>query len=127
MKTEVFGALLEIDDSKLEDQKAEIKRQLSEYFKGERKAFKTGIYFPDSFTGEVMREISDVGYGETITYGEIAKRLDSSPIAVGQACGKNPVPIIVPCHRVTGKNSLGGYIIGGEVKKKLLELENKQA
>lgn len=123
MKVEVFGTELGIEESRLDRTEERIRRQLSEYLKGERKCFDTDVSFPDSFTGEVMQEISRIGYGETRTYGEIAEKLDSSPIAVGQACGKNPVPVIVPCHRVVGKNSIGGYLAGREVKRELLELE----
>jgi methylated-DNA-[protein]-cysteine S-methyltransferase len=125
MRIKVFGSELEIDESKLEASEAEIREQISQYLKGERKCFDTGVAFSDSFTGDVMRQIADIGYGETKTYGEIADILDSSPVAVGQACGRNPVPIIVPCHRVVGKNSTGGYIAGKKVKQKLLDLEQK--
>ena len=54
---------------------------------------------------------------------KILRISQSQIIAVGQACGRNPVPIIVPCHRVVGKNSLGGYSGGLDLKRKLLELE----
>jgi methylated-DNA-[protein]-cysteine S-methyltransferase len=125
MRIKVFGSELEIDESKLEASEAEIREQISQYLKGERKCFDTGVAFSDSFTGDVMRQIADIGYGETKTYGEIADILDSSPVAVGQACGRNPVPIVVPCHRAVGKNSIGGYIAGKKVKQKLLNLEQK--
>jgi methylated-DNA-[protein]-cysteine S-methyltransferase len=70
-----------------------------------------------------MREMYDIPYGETRSYGEIAENIGSAAVAVGQACGKNPIPLIIPCHRVVGKNSIGGYAYGEEVKQKLLELE----
>lgn len=123
MKFRKFDTEFEIDEGLMQDKENQIYRQLEEYFSDDRKAFDLNISFPDSFTGEVMSEISRIPYGETRSYGEIADRLDSSAIAVGQACGRNPVPLIVPCHRVTGKDSLGGYSGGLELKKKLLELE----
>jgi methylated-DNA-[protein]-cysteine S-methyltransferase len=73
-----------------------------------------------------MDEMSAIPYGETRTYGEIATALDSAPVAVGQACGSNPVPIVVPCHRVVGSDGgLHGYSAPGGValKRRLLEHE----
>ena len=67
-----------------------------------------------------------IPYGETRTYGEIAAELDSAPIAVGGACGRNPVPVVVPCHRVVGSDGgLRGYSAadGIATKRRLLELE----
>ncbi len=67
-----------------------------------------------------------IPYGETISYGELAKRIGNpnASRAVGMANGKNPIPIIVPCHRVIGKDgSLTGFGGGVDIKKKLLELE----
>ena len=52
--------------------------------------------------------------GEVRSYGELAKQLGSAPRAVGQACGRNPIPIVIPCHRVVGKNGLGGFMQHGE-------------
>ena len=67
--------------------------------------------------------------GETRTYGDIAKSLDSGARPVGTACGKNPIPIIIPCHRVVAASDLGGYSgLGGlETKKFLLRLEGFSA
>ena len=123
MKVKAFHEETEIDDSLISEPEHEIKEQVKEFLNGEWKAFDLSISFPNSFTGDVMREISKIPFGETRSYGEIADRLDSSAIAVGQACGRNPIPIVVPCHRVTGKDSLGGYSGGLELKKELLELE----
>lgn len=125
MKVKAFHKETEIDKSLISEPEREIRKQVEEFLNGDRKSFDLCISFPDSFTGEVMRDISKIPCGETRIYGEIAEALDSSAIAVGQACGRNPVRIIVPCHRVTGKDSLGGYSGGLELKKKLLDLENK--
>jgi len=123
MNFKIFDTEIIIDEDLIAENKEEIRRQLEEYRKGERKAFNLEISFPDDFTGEVMREMSEIDYGETKTYDEIAESLDSSAVAVGQACAKNTVPIIVPCHRVVGKDSVGGYRYGKDLKKKLLSLE----
>lgn len=123
MKFEIFGLETSVDENTIEASEEEIRRKVDEYSKGTRQAFDLEIRFPNNFTGRVMREMADIPYGETRSYGEIAEALDSAAIAVGQACGRNPVPIIVPCHRVVGKNSLGGYSGGLDLKKKLLELE----
>jgi len=64
-----------------------------------------------------------IPYGETRTYGWLAGKLKSSPRAVGQALKKNPVPLIIPCHRVISSNGLGGFSCGVRLKRKLLEME----
>jgi len=123
MEFRKFDTEFEIDEGLIAEDEEEIRRQLGEYFSGRRKVFKLKVVFPDSFTGDAMREISKIPYGETRTYGELAEALDSSAVAVGQACGSNPVPLVIPCHRVVGKDSVGGYLYGRKVKEKLLELE----
>lgn len=120
----ILGNKTTIDSTLIEASEEEIKRQIEEYGKGERKTFDLKIEFPDSFTGKVMREMVKIPYGETKSYGEIAEALDTAAVAVGQACGRTPVPIIVPCNRVLGKDSLGGYSGGLDLKRKLLSLES---
>jgi methylated-DNA-[protein]-cysteine S-methyltransferase len=75
------------------------------------------------FQQKVLEETRKIPYGEVTTYGELASRLNTSPRAVGSALSKNPVPIIIPCHRVIGKHNIGGFSSGIEVKKLLLEIE----
>jgi methylated-DNA-[protein]-cysteine S-methyltransferase len=127
MDIELWGYSLEIDERLLAADEAEIRRQIAEYQRGDRREFDLEVAFPDDFTGAVMREMAAISYGETRTYGEIADAIDSSPIAVGQGCGRNPVPIVVPCHRVVGADSIGGFSGGGdrgrECKARLLEHE----
>lgn len=123
MKFRKLGTEFEIDKGLIEEDENEIRRQLEQYFSGEKKAFDLEVNFPDNFTGDVMREMSKIPHGETKSYSEIAEALNSSAVAVGQACGRNKVPIIVPCHRVVGKSSLGGYMYGAGVKEKLLDME----
>ncbi|ACX73566.1 methylated-DNA/protein-cysteine methyltransferase [Methanocaldococcus vulcanius M7] len=76
-----------------------------------------------SFTKKVLDEVKKIKFGETVSYGDIAKKLNTSPRAVGVALSKNPLPLIIPCHRVVAKNSLGGYSYGIEKKKFILEME----
>lgn len=101
--------------------------QLDEYFAGKRQAFdvKPAMAGTD-FQQTVWRALSDLGYGETVSYSEIARRIGrpSSVRAVASAVGANPMSIIVPCHRVTGTTGeLTGYAGGLDAKKFLLDLE----
>jgi methylated-DNA-[protein]-cysteine S-methyltransferase len=73
------------------------------------------------FQEKVLQQLQDIPYGETKTYGEIAKKLNTSPRAVGNACRNNPVPIIIPCHRVVAANGIGGY--DGATKGTLLAIK----
>lgn len=78
------------------------------------------------FTASVWRQIARIPYGEVRSYGRIARALrrPQASRAVGQACGRNPVPLVIPCHRVVASNgSLGGFSAGLEIKEKLLHLE----
>jgi methylated-DNA-[protein]-cysteine S-methyltransferase len=101
--------------------------QLREYFAGERTQFDV----PIALDGEPRQRrvwdlLPDIGYGETTTYGELAATLadGSTAYEVGQAVGRNPLSIIVPCHRVVGKNgALTGYAGGLKRKRFLLDLE----
>jgi methylated-DNA-[protein]-cysteine S-methyltransferase len=103
-------------------------QQLSEYFTGERTTFDLPLASEGSeFQKKVWAELQRIPYGETASYGDIARRLGYEPVisrAVGAANGANPIPIIVPCHRVIGSDgSLTGYAGGLERKKTLLDLE----
>jgi methylated-DNA-[protein]-cysteine S-methyltransferase len=103
------------------------KKQLDEYLAGER----TQFALPVSLTGELSQQrvwelLTDIAYGQTITYGELAAKLADGTTAyeVGQAVGRNPLSIIVPCHRVVGKDgALTGYAGGLKRKRFLLDLE----
>lgn len=102
-------------------------RQLALYFEGRLKRFDLPLALKGTpFQRDVWQAISDIPYGETRSYGEIARAVgrESARRAVGMASHRNPVPIIVPCHRVIGANgSLTGYGGGLEVKRSLLTLE----
>ena len=125
MHVTVRGFDFEIDAARIAEPRAEIERQLREYERGEREAFDLVVDFPDSFAGRVMAAMAAIPYGETRTYGELADVVGSAPVAVGTACGRNSVPVVVPCHRVGGADSLGGFsAVGGvEAKRALLEHE----
>ena len=101
--------------------------QLHEYFNRQRKEFDLPLeILGTEFQKKVWNELTKIPYGETITYGELAKRMGDKNLmrAVAAANGTNPIPIIIPCHRVIGSDgSLTGYGSGLDVKQKLLELE----
>ena len=106
---------------------AQVCAQLDEYFAGSRTEFDLPLKMAGSeFQRRVWRALQDIPYGETTSYGEIARRIgDADPRAVGQANGRNPISVIVPCHRVIGADgSLTGYGGGLERKRILLELES---
>lgn len=101
--------------------------QLESYFMGERKLFDLPLNpFGTAFQKKLWKALSDIPHGQTLTYGELAHKIDSGPRAIGGACGKNPIPIIIPCHRVLASGGrMGGYSGLGEVDTKqfLLRLE----
>jgi methylated-DNA-[protein]-cysteine S-methyltransferase len=100
--------------------------QLSAYFAGELTEFDLPLA-PDvgEFGRAVLDQISAIPFGYTKTYGELAQALGSAAQPVGTACGANPIPIIIPCHRVLAQNGLGGFSGAGgvETKVSLLRLE----
>ena len=105
-------------------------RQLSAYFAGKLREFELAVA-PEgtSFQREVWSELQRIPYGETISYGEVARRIGNPKAvrAVGLANGSNPISIIIPCHRVIGSNgSLTGYGGGLPTKQALLALERGQ-
>jgi methylated-DNA-[protein]-cysteine S-methyltransferase len=105
-------------------------RQLSAYFSGELERFSLPLVLEGTpFQLEVWRRLGDIPYGETISYGELARRVlrPAASRAVGLANGANPIPIVIPCHRVIGRDGkLTGYGGGLPIKKKLLDLERRQ-
>ena len=110
-------------DSAFRDARA----QLDEYFAGARTEFRVPLELSgNDFERRVWRELLEIPYGETASYGEIARRIGTphAARAVGLANGRNPVALIVPCHRVIGADgSLTGYGGGLERKRLLLDLE----
>jgi methylated-DNA-[protein]-cysteine S-methyltransferase len=105
----------------------ETERQLTEYFNGHRREFDLPLAPAGTeFQLATWRALRDIPFGETVSYGELARRMNKPDAvrAVGAANGANPISIIVPCHRVIGADgTLTGYGGGVHVKKRLLELE----
>jgi methylated-DNA-[protein]-cysteine S-methyltransferase len=104
--------------------------QLRAYFMGQRKTFELTLAFEGTeFQKKVWTALCSIPYGQTISYKELAERIGNPKAvrAVGAANGANPIPIIVPCHRVIGSDgSLTGFGGGLPLKKRLLELESRQ-
>jgi len=101
-------------------------QQLSAYFAGNRRDFDLPLAPQGSdFQKTFCQALCDIPYGETRTYGDLAKDLNRPAQAIGQACGANPIAILIPCHRVLSATGLGGYSGAGgvETKVKLLQLE----
>ena len=110
-----------------DDAFGDVATQLTEYFAGRRQTFELPLA-PEGtpFQQRVWSALLDVPYGETISYGELASRIGrwSASRAVGLANGSNPLPIVIPCHRVIGSNgTLTGYGGGLAIKERLLALE----
>lgn len=130
MQLTVLDGGVVVDEAAVGESREEIGRQFAEYERGERRSFDLTVAFPDSFAGEVMRAMAEIPFGETRTYGDLAADLESAPIAVGSACGRNPLPIVVPCHRVVASDgSLRGYSEPGglALKRRLLDHERRVA
>ena len=105
----------------------EVVTQLNEYFYEGRKEFEIQYTFlSSSFRSRVYREMLKISYGTTLSYSELAAKAGNPKAfrAVGTACGLNPLPLIIPCHRVKGKSGLGGFTGGLDIKKFLLKLES---
>jgi methylated-DNA-[protein]-cysteine S-methyltransferase len=107
----------------------EAERQLVEYFSGARRAFRLPLS-PEGtpFQQAVWKALLQIPYGETRSYGEVARMVGrpGAARAVGQACNRNPLGIVVPCHRVVGRDgALTGYAGGIHMKRRLLALEKR--
>ena len=104
-----------------------VRQQLREYFEGKRREFDIPLSLAGTdFQLSVWHELREIPYGTTVSYGEVAKRIDNPKAvrAVGAANGRNPIPIIVPCHRVIGSHGdLTGFGGGLDTKEALLRLE----
>lgn len=105
-----------------------IKTQLDEYFCGKRQVFNIKINPQGTeFQKKVWNELQKIPFGKTKSYSEVAEAIGNKNAqrAVGNACNKNPIMIIIPCHRVVVKSGgLGGFAYGDSVKQKLLNIEN---
>ncbi|HEY2777461.1 MAG TPA: methylated-DNA--[protein]-cysteine S-methyltransferase [Gaiellaceae bacterium] len=105
----------------------DVRRELDEYFEGQRREFDLPLDLRVApFPADVLRELARVPYGRTDTYGKLAARAGrpKAARAVGTIMNRNPIPIVLPCHRIVGANGdLTGYAGGLAVKRRLLELE----
>jgi methylated-DNA-[protein]-cysteine S-methyltransferase len=110
-----------------------IRRELDEYFEGRRREFETPVDWRlvrGGFFEAILRAAAEIGYGTTITYRQVAERAGNVKAvrAAGNGLGSNPIPIVVPCHRVIATGGgMGGYTGGIERKQRLLALERGEA
>ncbi|PJA34415.1 MAG: cysteine methyltransferase [Zetaproteobacteria bacterium CG_4_9_14_3_um_filter_53_7] len=100
-----------------------VSRWLDAYFNGSCTSLPPLAEPATPFQATMRQGLLEIPAGEVRTYGEIAKVLNTSPRAMGQALGANPLPILIPCHRVIAADGLGGFACGVEWKKKLLKFE----
>ena len=107
---------------------SEAARQLTAYFAHKLQDFDLPLRpHGDGFQQSVCAAMSAIPYGQTREYGQIAKDLGSMPQPVGQACGGNSIPVIIPCHRVVGASGLGGFSAPGGVETKVALLRHEGA
>jgi len=105
---------------------AEAARQIDEFLTGKRTTFDLPLKIEGTdFQKSVWDELRNIPYGETASYGDIAKRVSrpNAYRAVGSACNINPLPLIIPCHRVVASKGIGGFSGGLTLKRKLMEIE----
>ena len=104
----------------------EAEEELMEYLSGQRKTFEVPLHISGTeFRMQVWERIMKIPYGKTLTYKELAEDIGrpNANRSVGSACGKNCIPIIIPCHRVLASDGIGGYSSGISLKTRLLNLE----
>ncbi|WP_299321579.1 methylated-DNA--[protein]-cysteine S-methyltransferase [Parasphingopyxis sp.] len=108
----------------------EARKQIDAYFAGALRQFDLPLEPASTARGNELRQaVMAIPYGETQSYGEVARRTGSGPRAIGRVCSHNPLPLIVPCHRVVAAGGKIGYYSGGDgipTKRFLLTHENKQ-
>ena len=131
--TEEDGAITALNWTRVQHQDAsdlldEAAAQLTAYANGEREDFDLPLRIKGSdFQRDVCAAMAEIPFGYTVTYGDIAKQLGVPAQAVGQACGGNPIPIIIPCHRVMGAKGLTGFSGAGGVETKVVLLRHEKA
>lgn len=131
---EVTGCIARItwdEDAPADDETPLLKRaqsQIEEYFRRERRSFDLPLKVQASPAQQrACAAMSEIPFGETVTYGELARTLGISAQAAGQLCGGNPIPLVIPCHRVLGATSLGGFSGGMGVETKVALLKHEGA
>ena len=129
--TEEAGRITRLDWGALADDPSDLTReaarQLDAYFARRLTRFDLPLDFGAGLGERVRRAMCAIPLGETRTYGDLARALNAPAQAVGQACGANPVPIIIPCHRILGAHGLGGFSAKGGVETKVWLLKHEGA
>jgi methylated-DNA-[protein]-cysteine S-methyltransferase len=129
--TEKAGILTSLDWRAGHDDPSPLLReaaaQLTAYFNKTLRSFTLPFDYGTGIHEGVRRAMAAIPYGETRTYGDIAKALQTNAQAVGQACGANPLPILIPCHLVVGAQNLGGFSAKGGVETKVALLRHEGA
>jgi methylated-DNA-[protein]-cysteine S-methyltransferase len=122
--SERLGGAALVDDA---SSTAAARKQVEAWFKGKRREFSVKLSPAGSpFQKRVWAALRRIPYGATLSYGDVARSIGSSPRAVGRANATNPICVIVPCHRVIGADgSLTGYAFGESTKRRLLEFESR--
>ncbi|MCF8511133.1 MAG: methylated-DNA--[protein]-cysteine S-methyltransferase [Rhodobacteraceae bacterium] len=121
----IWGA--EHCDTAAEPVLTEAAAQLRAYFAGRLQRFDLPFDWGTGLQEKVRRAMAAIPFGETLTYGDIARAVSAPAQAVGQACGANPLPILIPCHRVLGAKGLGGFSAKGGVETKVWLLRHEGA
>ncbi|MEQ1849793.1 MAG: methylated-DNA--[protein]-cysteine S-methyltransferase [Candidatus Peribacteraceae bacterium] len=127
LKAIEFVTSIKVSEKKTALLRAVVK-ELEEYFAGKRIRFTVPVKVDGTaFQKAVWKAMQSIGHGQSKSYGALAKAIKRPKAfrAVGRACGKNPIPIIIPCHRIKGTNGMGGYSGGVGKKKWLLQHEEK--
>jgi methylated-DNA-[protein]-cysteine S-methyltransferase len=126
-----YSKLATKPDGRAQEILAETRKQLTQYFAADRKKFDIPLDLRGTpFQVKAWKTLTRIPFGKTISYGEQAKAMRNGKAfrAVGSANGKNPIPIVVPCHRVIASNGgLGGYSLGLKMKRQLMKLEGISA
>ena len=120
----VFGGTAEPAETPL---LIEACRQLRAYFNKDLEVFDLPLEIGSGPRADFLRALLAIPYGETRTYGELGRELGLPAQAVGQACGANPIALIIPCHRVLGANGLGGFSAPSGVETKVALLKHEGA
>jgi len=119
---------LKPSENHIEKKRLDATFELERYFEGEVIDFspELDIFHLSPFVQKVLGETKKIKYGRIITYSQLAGKIGCKGArAVGNALGKNPIPIIIPCHRVVAKKGIGGYSAGIDIKTRLLEFEKR--
>lgn len=106
---------------------AEARAQIAAYFDRRLTVFDLPVDWGQGLNAGVRRAMAAIPFGQTLTYGQIARALGAPAQAVGQACGANPLPVVIPCHRVLGARGLGGFSAAGGVETKVWLLRHEGA